>query len=245
MASENMIETATISRGRRAVALVLQGLAVLAGVLLAFTVESYGQVRDDRARAARMLVALDAELDVTASTLASRIERDEGELNLIDSFFVAVVLPAAEVSPSIDDVAGLVEEIGPKVTVPYQTGALDDLLLSGGLILVEDQSVRQGILEYSRSLTQEAAAQENGVLFWNDHLSPYYFEFGNLGHFLAADRLGLEAPPPVMEAFVRSREFANLLGERRATVNRLRQARVRLLAQIEALGPLLRRAPAI
>jgi hypothetical protein len=207
------------------VTLSLEGLAVLAGVLLAFSVESYGESRDDQERVARMLVALDAELDVNADRLSSRIRADEEELNTIDSLFAAVVLPAEGVTPSVVDVTRAIERIGPKV---------------GGLTLVEDQGIRQSILEYSRMLSHETAAQENGVDFWNDHLSPYYFEYGSLGRFLAADRLGLDAPPPVSGAFVRSRHFANLLGERRAIVNRLKNARVALGVQVDSLRHLLR-----
>ena len=226
--------------GARFLSLLLEGIAVLAGVLLAFSVESYGQARDDRNRAARMLAALDGELEVNANRLTMRTEADEEELNDIDSLFVYVVLPAAGVTPSLDDLTEAIERVGPKVLQPYQTGALDDFLLSGGLTLVEDQRVRQGVLDYARQLDLEAAAQENGVDFWNDHLSPYYFQHGNLGRFLAAEDLGLDAPPPVYEAFVRSRQFANLLGERRATVNRLMLARVDLAAQIDSLRLLLR-----
>ncbi len=228
------------SRRSRLVTLSLEGLAVLAGVLLAFSVESYGESSDDQERVARMLVALAAELDVHADRLSSRIRADEEELNTIDSLFAAVVLPAEGVTPSVVDVTRAIERIGPKVIEPYQTGALDDLLLSGGLTLVEDQGIRQSILEYSRMLSHETAAQENGVDFWNDHLSPYYFEYGSLGRFLAADRLGLDAPPPVSGAFVRSRHFANLLGERRAIVNRLKNARVALGVQVDSLRHLLR-----
>lgn len=228
------------TRGARLLVILLEGLAVLAGVLLAFSVESYGQAREDRERVARMLSALESELDVNARRLDARIEADEDEITDIDSLFVAVILPAAGITPSIEDVTEAIVRMGPKVIEPYQTGALDDVLLSGGLNLIEDQRVRQGVLEYSRVLENEAAAQENGVDFWNDHLSPYYFEFGNLGQFLAGDRLGLEAPPPVREAFVRSRHFANLVGERRAILNRLRLARVDLRAQIDSVRPLLR-----
>ena len=118
--------------------------------------------------------------------------------------------------------------------MPYQTGALDDLLLSGGLALVEDQNVRQVILEYSRLLSREAAAQENAVSFWNEHMSPYVFEYGDISRSLVADRLGLSAPPPVLEAFVNSRQFANIL-----ILNRLRSARRNLRTQIDSVRPLL------
>lgn len=240
MTSETMTERSNRSWGARLLALILQGLAVLAGVLLAFAVDSYGQTRDNRERAARMLTALDSELEVNAGRLDILIQTDEEALAYIDSIFAAVVLPATDITPSIEDITGVIEGNGPMVIQPYQTGALDDLLLSGGLTLVEEQRVREAILDYSRFLSREEAAQDNGVSFWNEHLSPYYFEYGNLGRFLVADRLGLSAPPPVSEAFVRSRQFANLLGERRAIVNRLRIARLNLRAQIDSVRSLLR-----
>jgi hypothetical protein len=240
MAFGTMTERANRSQGLRLLSLILEGLAVLAGVLLAFAVDSFGQTRDDRERAVRMLTALDSELEANAVRLDNLIEAADRSLNEIDSIFAAVILPPAEIVPSVDDVTDAVEANGPIVTVPYQTGALDDLLLSGGLTLVEDQHIRQAILDYSRLLSREAAAQDNAVSFWNEHMSPYLFEYSDISRFLVADRLGLSAPPPVLEAFVHSRQFANILGERRAIVNRLRTARRNLRAQIDSVRPLLR-----
>lgn len=234
-----MTERANRPWGLRLLSLFLQGLAVLAGVLLAFAVDSFGQTRDDRERAARMLTALDSELGVNAVRLDSLIERAEEDLGDIDSIFAAVILPPTGITPSVEDVSGAIFANGPIVTQPYQTGALDDLLLSGGLTLVEEQPVRQTILEYSRLLSREAAAQDNAVSFWNDHFSPYIFEYANISRFLVADRLALTAPPPVLEAFVHSRQFSNLLGERRAILNRLRSARLNLRAQIDSVRLLL------
>jgi hypothetical protein len=240
MAFETMTERANRRWGPRLLSLSLEGLAVLAGVLLAFAVDSYGQTRDDRQRAARMLTALDSELEVNAGRLDGLIESADRSLNEIDSIFAAVILPPAGIVPSAEDVTEAIRVNGPIVNVPYQTGALDDLLLSGGLALVEDQHVRQTILEYSRLLSREAAAQDNAVSFWNEHMSPYLFEYSDISRFLVADRLGLSAPPPALEAFVRSRHFANILGERRAIVNRLRSARRNLRTQIDSVRPLLR-----
>ena len=237
-----MTERANRSWGPRLLSLFMQGLAVLAGVLLAFAVDSYGQTLDDRARAARMLTALDSELGVNALRLDSLIDAAEQDLSGIDSIFAAVILPPPGIAPSVEDVSDAIFENGPIVNQPYQTGALDDLLLSGGLTLVEEQPVRQAILEYSRLLSREAAAQENAVSFWNDHFSPYVFEYANISQFLVADRLGLTAPPPVMDAFVQSRPFANLLGERRAILSRLRTARLNLRVQIDSVRLLLQQA---
>jgi hypothetical protein len=220
--------------------ILLEGLAVLVGVLLAFWVESIGQVREDRQRAEQYLSAFATELEATSMRVDSLIEVGEEELADIDTFFAAVVLPPAGVTPSIEDVTLMISTIAPYWMHPYQRAALDDLLSSGGLPLVEDESVRQGILSYSRLLESEASVQQNAVAFWNDHLSPYYFEHASLSGFLVTDRLGLDSPPPSIEAFVDSREFANLLGERRAIVNRLRGTRIRLKEHIAGLGRLLR-----
>ena len=222
----------------------LEGLAVLGGVLLAFSVESWGQSVEQQARARRMLTALEAELGVVRLELATRMEADETELVLIDNLFATVILPDGRVTPSEDDVSAMIESIGPRVIEPYQTGALDDLLISGGLTLVDDQQLRQRILDYSRGLRLEESRQENAVDFWNDHLSPYYFRFGDLARFLVPDSLGLQAPRPVTDAFVGARAFANLLSERRAISNRLVAARRGLQEQIDSLTRLLRESPA-
>ena len=219
---------------------LLEGLAVLLGVLLAFWVESIGQDREDQQRADRYLSAFATELGATATRVDSLIAAGGDELAVIDSFFVTVVLPGAGATPTTEDVTGMIETVAPYWTQPYQRAALDDLLSSGVLPLVEDESVRQGILNYSRLLESEASVQENAVAFWNDHLSPYYFEHASLSGFLVADRLGLHSPSPSTEAFVNSREFANLLGERRAIVNRLTGTRIRLKEHMDAMGTLLR-----
>lgn len=220
---------------------------MLGGVLLAFAVDSYGQNREDAERVARMLTAVGAELEVNATRLSGRIAADEQEVSDIDSLFVTVTLvpEASAASVTGSDVTRMTQRVGPKVLEPYQTGALDDLVLSGGLNLIRDQVLRQAILNYSQRMSEERAAQENGVDFWNDHLSPYYFEHGNIAQFLVGEGLGLQTPPPDVGAFVRSREFANLLGERRAIVNRLRIARETLMEEIDSLRLLLgARAPA-
>ena len=71
---------------------------------------------------------LDAELEANVGRLEARIEADEQELIDIDSLFVAVILPEAGITPSMEAVTGAIRQIGPKVIQPYQTGALDDLL---------------------------------------------------------------------------------------------------------------------
>ena len=218
---------------------ILEGFAVLVGVLLAFWVESAGQDRQDAERAARLLSALRAEIQVNAAQLDERIADAAQEIALIDSVFGAVVLPPAGVTPTPEDVTNVVSWIGPVVLQPYQRGALDDLLTSGGLPLVQDDQVRQMVLEYARMLDREAGRQENGVDFWNDHLSGYYFEHANIAGFIVAGRLGLESLPPSVGAFVNSRRFANLLAERRAIVNRLRAARVTLKEHVDSMIVLL------
>ena len=221
--------------------LVLEGLAVLVGVLLAFWVESLGQSRSDRQRAEAHLEALSSELLLNLELIDRRIQSGNEFVAASEHYLGTVVLPGEELNPDRDAVTEMIERMGPPQILEYQSGALDDLLSGGGLPLVTDETVRQGVLTYARLLADEAGTQQAAEHFWSEQLGPYYFQYGSLLGFMPiADSLGLEARPPVVEAFVRSRHFSNLLAERRQFERRLLNRRVRLKAHMDSLSSLIR-----
>ena len=95
MAFETMTEMPNRPWGARLLSLSLEGFAVLAGVLMAFAVDSYGQTRDARERESRMLTALESELATNAVRLDSLIAAADQSIDEIDSIFVAVIFPPA------------------------------------------------------------------------------------------------------------------------------------------------------
>jgi hypothetical protein len=221
--------------------LVLEGVAVLLGVLAAFWVESVGQAHADRQKAEAHLDALRSELSVNQQILEERIGRGRRMVDTIEHYLATVVLPEAGASPSREDVTDMLNVTGPPRLVEYQRGAIDDLLAGGGLPILEDERVRQEVLTYARLLADEADAQQSMHRFWSDQVGPYYFEYGSLLDFMPiGDSLNLNAHPPVIEAFVRSRKFSNLMAERRQFEVRLLTRRTRLEAQVDSLGALIR-----
>lgn len=219
--------------------LLLEGLAVLLGVLLAFWVDSLGQDYEEQQRVKQHLKALKSELALNITQLEENIERNKTEVAGIEKGFKSTILPPEGVSPGAAEVLEIIRLIGPLVSIPIQRSAMDDILSSGGLILIKNEDIRLAILNYERTMELEYSRQLNGVDFWNNRLSPYYFEYANLSGFLVADDLGLSSPDPDIDRFVHSRQFSNLMAERRALIIRLQRVREELKQQALELSALI------
>ena len=180
------------------------------------------------------------ELESNRGLIDSRIERGQEYAEAIEQYLSDVVLPPPGVNPGADDVTGMLERLGPPRLTEYQRGALDDLLSGGVLPLVRNNTIRQGVLTYARLLADEEGIQQSRERFWSDQIGPYYFEHGSLLAFMpVGEELGVDARAPLVEAFVRSRHFSNLLAERRAFEMRLISRRERLQSQVDELAALV------
>lgn len=221
--------------------LLVEGLAVLVGVLLAFWVESLGQARSDQQKVEAHLRALDSELARNSELVERRIESGRRSVAATEHYLATVVLPGADVDPDAIAVTGMLEGLGPPALLEFQRGALDDILSGGGLPLVTSDSIRTGVLTYARLLADEASTQQAAGRFWSDQIGPYLLEHGSILTFMSmGEELALDALPPEVGAFVRSRHFSNLLAERRYFELRLLLRRDRLKAQMDRLSALLR-----
>ncbi|MDH5641502.1 MAG: hypothetical protein OEY28_09430 [Nitrospira sp.] len=221
--------------------LALEGLAVLFGVLAAFWVESVGQAYANLEKVEAHLGALRSEISINQQILEAQIGNGRRMVDTIEHYLATVILPEAGASPGREEVTDMLKVTGPPQLVEYQRGALDDLLAGGGLPILDDELVRQGVLTYARLLADEADAQQSIDRFWSDQIGPYYFEYGSLLDFMpVGEELNLEAHPPVIDAFVRSRQFSNLMAERRQFELRLLRRRTMLETQTDSLVALIR-----
>ena len=239
-----MTEQVTVIQKLRQIwrTLLLEGLAVLLGVLLAFWVDSLGQDYEERQKANQFLSSLQSELELTIKQLDDLISQGREQVKVIQTGLKTTILPPDGVNPTAEDLRELIIEIGPNIAIPYQRAALDDILGSGGLLIIEDEEIRLAILTYSRLIDSEHSHQQNAIAFWNDRLSPYYFKYANISGFIIADDLELKSPEPEMERFVRNRHFSNLIAERAALTRRLTAIRKELQAQAKPLSELIQPA---
>ncbi|MBT8461588.1 MAG: hypothetical protein KJO44_03625, partial [Gemmatimonadetes bacterium] len=221
--------------------LVLEGLAVLVGVLLAFGVESYGIQRQDRAAEAAYLAALELELGVNAEIVDDGLATTEERIEEASRYLLEVVHAPDEGRVGATEVNQMLRDVAPFRVTSYQRGALDDLLASGGLELVRSEDTRRAILVYSRVLEQEGIRQQAALEFWERQMSPYYYEHASFYDFLGwAERGGRPLPDALdIGAFAGARAYSNLLIERRVRDTNLRRAREALAAQIVSVMTLL------
>ena len=196
--------------------LILEGLAVLFGVLLALAADSWADGHDAARVEAAYLVALREELLANSDLVAAQLERTRTRLEEGEMFLAEVVhtRPGDGIGP--DEVNEMLLEVGPYRRRSYQRGALDDLLTAGGMELVRSDEIRREILRYARLLEQESVSQEAAFDFWENQMSPYYYEHASLAGFLPwARELGT---PPIedvdLSAFAGSTKYSNLLIER-------------------------------
>lgn len=217
--------------------LLLEGVAVLLGVLVAFGVESWGQGLAERRAERSYLTALAEELRTNAETVAELTEASKTRIDRVEKFLSTVVHAPAASPPSLDAVSEMLRRVGPFRVTALQRGALDDLLTSGGIELVRSDAIRRSILSYAQRVEQEKVNQEAARRFWDDHMAPHYYEHASFFDFMT----WLEIPGESIEsaidvgAFHLSRDYSNLLIERGVRDRDLLNARKALAEQIEAL----------
>ncbi|MDH5590215.1 MAG: hypothetical protein OEZ65_15795 [Gemmatimonadota bacterium] len=221
--------------------LLLEGIAVLLGVLLAFAVDSYGEERSERRSEAAYLGALAEELLANDLLLDSLMEASRQRISTVERYLGEVVhAPAgrAEAASSVNEMLGMV---GPFRVAAFQRGALDDLLTSGGIELVRSGETRRGILLYAQLMSQERVRQEAALRYWEDQMAPYYYEHASFFDFMTWEEFEMEALPDALDpgAFHRSTQYSNLLLERRVRDQSLMDTRCTLADQIDALRQLL------
>lgn len=218
--------------------LLLEGLAVLLGVLLALAADSWAETRNAAQVEGAYLTALREELLENAALVTVQLRRTNTRVEEGSTFLAEVVhtTPTQTIGPA--EVNNMLLEVGPYRIMSYQRGALDDLLAAGGMELIRSPEIRRGILQYARLLEQESVRQAAALAFWEDHMSPYYYEHSSLAGFL--DWAGELGAPPTREldvsAFAGSMTYSNLLIERVVRDRSLLSAAEQLGQNIEELA---------
>ena len=188
---------------------VFQGLAVLVGILVAFGIDSWGQEQSERASERTYLEALGQELTGAHRGFVSRQSVLQGNLDLTQEVLRILNSPEASNLPD-DSVNALALEVGPFYVHSPPRAALDDLINSGGIALVESASLRRAIASYEQALASDREVQELMMEIWLTHLAPYRYAHSTLGLYRLNTQLGLRVDVD-RDTYVRNRTYTNLL----------------------------------
>jgi hypothetical protein len=220
---------------------LVEGLAVLVGILIAFGLEAWWQDRSDEAAERTMLLALSSEVEDARAFFVSRDEALTADIDRADEIRRALSSEAALAIPD-DSVNALAMGLGPISVVVPPRAALDDLISSGGIGRVRSARLRLAVAAYVQALESDRRAQDAAVDLWLTRVAPYRYSHSTLAV--------VSLPPlpdvPVSvdrDAYVGAREYINLLGARilrsrdvRTTHEAARLGAEKVLHELNALG---------
>src|SRR5262245_9529101 len=194
---------------------LVEGFAVLAGVLMAFAIDAWWDSRSDRVREAQYVAAIKAELLGNRQAVNDHIQQMLSDIKDVSHYLNTVVAANAQ-TVSDSAIHAMVWNVGPYYAFVPARAAFDDLIASGGLQLIRSDTLRRAIAAYGQALTRDAVLQEGALNSWRNGLAPYYGAHANLrGMLPGGSTEGVSMPelPYPMErlAFLGNRTFANML----------------------------------
>jgi hypothetical protein len=218
---------------------LLEGLAVLVGILVAFGIDASWQARSERLSERAYLEAVRNEL---VDARQHFVDRDrELARDMERAAEIVRILGATEALNLADDsVTTLALQLGPQSVQTPPRAALDDLTSSGGIALVDNSSVRRAVASYQSALNNDAAAQELMVDLWLNHFAPYRsahatIDYSSVPGFPAVQReSGVDR-----DAYVRNRTYGNLVMARMLRVMGVRASHAAAIEELDRLLELL------
>lgn len=236
------------SRSYRSWAAVLQGLAVLLGILTAFAIDAAWEGVQERRAVGALLESLAEELASNQILVSAHVQELTAELGDTEDYLVGVAAaPSGPVSQ--DSIRAMIADMGPLRISSPQRAAFEDLT-SGGLQSIEDGRIRRLILAYGQALENDAVTQLRAQE-WFDRRAQVYDELeGDLVGMGAAQRGGWAGRSDVRfeidpSSFVGNRRYGNLLAARAFHLRSVITAHNTLLARLVELSELLERLPPV
>ena len=217
---------------------LLDGVAVLMGILIAFGIDPWRDMRSERARERAYLEALRSELSHARAAIQENKATLEQEFQR--SGVTATVLSAPSSASISSDSIRAVIHFGPTRLFTPPRAALDDLIHSGGLVLIRSDSARRALASYEQALARDFHEQERLTDIWMSHLGPYRYQHGSMQKL--ADSFGVATVSPEINraAYVGNRHYINLILARMIRIRDVTTAHDSLTTHINRLLPLLK-----
>lgn len=219
----------------------MDGFAVLVGILLAFAIDAWWDLRSQNEEARAYLAALETELLENRRIIDEDLEVLRSWVADSRSFLEDVVSPSAE--PSNEQVERMVWETGPLQTTPLLTAALEDLKSSGGLPAIESAELRRAIADYDRKLDRDAIELDDVRVYFREYILQYHIQHSSFTESgweeFAEVEESLVSFEFDTEAFAANRTYANLLIGRILMFSGLRDTHIEVQTQIDRVLALI------
>jgi hypothetical protein len=120
--------------------IAVEAAAIVASILLAFAIDAWWDDRQDRAEEQRILVGLKSEFEQNLELIDIEFSYRHAVIDSILRILDASVAPST-MDPKVMD--GLIGDLSWWQNIKYSRGAIDGLLQSGRLSLIENEELRR------------------------------------------------------------------------------------------------------
>jgi hypothetical protein len=204
-----------MERRRRVIGFAVEGLVIVASILLAFAVDALWDQRQERERMLEYLTALEGEFLAARDEIIEQIGDHRAQLAAVDELLVG--LAAGESEEFLSTRLG-------RLNAQYVYGpahpVFEDLANAGAVNVLESAELRFALLRYGQSREFLAALAGREAELWHGYMHPYLIERTDLlPQTFEQDRAGLEPRfPSGIDTLYDDRTFQNLLLRRKRTI---------------------------
>ncbi len=199
----------------------VEGVVIVGSILLAFGIEAWWDDHQDRAEEQRIFVGLKSEFEQNLGLIEIELSYRNAVINSILKIFDASVAPSSLEPEGLDDLIG---DVTWWQNITYSRGAIDGLLQSGGLSLIENEELRRVLASMPSRYDSTAAAELTDEYTTLNLITPYlntHSSLSQIANTMAKGRPGTgegQTPPvyPVGEpqdptGLLRDPEFLGIL----------------------------------
>ena len=169
-----MAETQDISWKRIAV----EAAAIVGSILLAFAIDAWWNDHQDRADEQRILASVKSEFEQNLELIEIELSYRKA---VVDSIFKLFDASAATTSLEPEVLDGLIGDLTWWQNIKYSRGAIDGLLQSGGLSLVENEDLRRDLASMPSRYDDTAASELYDQDTTNNFIIPFLSTHASLG----------------------------------------------------------------
>lgn len=237
--SDNPTPTRQIQWSRFAV----EGVVIVASILLAFGIEAWWEGMQERAEERDALVRLDAEFTAAADHLT---EWRKNQLGVVEAGNVLLANTGASSPPTItpDSMGSLIWTMTFNWTADPPTGVLSSLISTGELTVIENQDLRAGLVSWEALLRDLQAGERQAEQVIDSRVIPFLETQISWRSLISALEDGAGMTPSSFpfgtEGLMANREFENIVANRATWIRYVVGEYDAVLADLDSAHTLVR-----
>lgn len=136
--------------------IAVEAAAIVMSILLAFAIDAWWDDRQDRAEEQRILASLKSEFEQNLELIDIEFSYRHAVVASIQEILAASLAPSTVDSEKLD---GLIGDLAWWQNIKYSRGAIDGLLQSGGLSLIENDELRRVLVSMPSRFDDTAGSE--------------------------------------------------------------------------------------